>query len=197
MVVEGDGAESCCLLSEERCEGNQKRSEVWGREGVGCSCNALPSLLPCPARPGGLSTSRGVLCGWGVPGERELHSLFSGAPCLLSLPPRAPLPECYALREKVCVDGVGTREGLGGCWREMHKKKACVEGGVPSVLPPGHTASFLAVCPSATWLILPVVICSAQRLSHACLSIRALARNCERLITTVVICTALSSSLVG
>lgn len=26
---------------------------------------------------------------------------------------------------------------------------------------------------SATWLILPVVICSAQRLSHACLSIRA------------------------
>lgn len=27
------------------------------------------------------------------------------------------------------------------------KKKACVEGGVLSVFPPGHTASFLAVCP--------------------------------------------------
>lgn len=48
----------------------------------------------------------------------------------------------------------------------------------------------------ATWLILPVVICSAQRLSHACLGIRAPARNCERLITTVVIRMALSA-LVG
>lgn len=33
--------------------------------------------------------------------------------------------------------------------------------------------STLIRSPSATWLILPVVICSAQRLSHACLSIRA------------------------
>lgn len=48
-----------------------------------------------------------------------------------------------------------------------------------------HTHTHFA--PSATWLILPVVICSAQRLSHACLSIRAFARNCERLITTVAI----------
>lgn len=158
----------------------------------------MPCSLFCPALqgPGGCQR-RGGCCVDGGCLERGSFSLsLSGYP-LSALPPRAPLPECYALREKVCVDGVGTREGLGGCWREMHKKKACVEGGVPSVLPPGHTASFLAVCPSATWLILPVVICSAQRLSHACLSIRALARNCERLITTVVICTALSSSLVG
>ena len=30
--------------------------------------------------------------------------------------------------------------------------------------------SFCNVCPIATWLILPVVICLSQRLSHACLS---------------------------
>ena len=50
-----------------------------------------------------------------------------------------------------------------------------------------HTHTHTHFAPSATWLILPVVICSAQRLSHACLSIRAFARNCERLITTVAI----------
>ena len=165
---------------------------------MGCSCNALPSLLPCPARPGGLSTSRGVLCGWGVPGERELHSLFSGAPCLPS--PLAPPCRSVMHSERRCVwtECWYARRPWGVLERDA-RRKACVEGGMAlSVLyPPGHTASFLAVCPSATWLILPVVICSAQRLSHACLSIRALARNCERLITTVVICTALSSSLVG
>ena len=39
----------------------------------------------------------------------------------------------------------------------------------------------------ATWLILPVVIRSSQRLSHACLSINILLWNCERLITTVIV----------
>jgi hypothetical protein len=39
----------------------------------------------------------------------------------------------------------------------------------------------------ATWLILPVVIRSSQRLSHACLSINTLLWNCERLIITVII----------
>ena len=39
----------------------------------------------------------------------------------------------------------------------------------------------------ATWLILPVVIRSSQRLSHACLSINPLLWNCERLIISVII----------
>lgn len=162
------------------------------------------SLLPCPARPGGaVNVEGGAVCVCRGHSEREeLLSLWALSIYALSLPPRAPLPECYALRRKVCVDGMLVREkALGGCWRDATGEKACVEGeGVLAIVfpPSGHTASFLAVCPSsATWLILPVVICSAQRLSHACLSIRALARNCERLITTVVICTALSSSLVG
>ena len=39
----------------------------------------------------------------------------------------------------------------------------------------------------ATWLILPVVIRSSKRLSHACLSITFLLVNCERLIISVII----------
>ena len=39
-----------------------------------------------------------------------------------------------------------------------------------------------------TWLILPVVICLSQRLSHACLSINNfILWNCERLITSAII----------
>ena len=38
-----------------------------------------------------------------------------------------------------------------------------------------------------TWLILPVVICLSQRLSHACLSISVSLRNCEWLIKTVIV----------
>ena len=37
------------------------------------------------------------------------------------------------------------------------------------------------------WLILPVVICLSQRLSHACVSISIIQRNCEWLIKTVII----------
>ena len=40
---------------------------------------------------------------------------------------------------------------------------------------------------AATWLILPVVICLSQRLSHACLSISIVQRNCRRLIKTVMV----------
>jgi len=36
-------------------------------------------------------------------------------------------------------------------------------------------------------LILPVVICLSQRLSHACLSISIVQRNCRRLIKTVMV----------
>ena len=37
------------------------------------------------------------------------------------------------------------------------------------------------------WLILPVVIRLSQRLSHACLSISIIQRNCEWLIKTVMV----------
>ena len=37
------------------------------------------------------------------------------------------------------------------------------------------------------WLILPVVICLSQRLIHACVSISIVQRNCEWLITSVII----------
>ena len=41
---------------------------------------------------------------------------------------------------------------------------------------------------AATWLILPVVICLSQRLSHACLSINCfILRNCEWLIKSVIV----------
>ena len=39
----------------------------------------------------------------------------------------------------------------------------------------------------ATWLILPVVIRSSQRLSHACLSKNTLLWNCEWLIISVIV----------
>ena len=39
----------------------------------------------------------------------------------------------------------------------------------------------------AIWLILPVVIRSSQRLSHACLSITIIQENCERLIISVIV----------
>ena len=38
-----------------------------------------------------------------------------------------------------------------------------------------------------TWLILPVVICLSQRLSHACLSIALTRWNCGRLIISVIV----------
>ena len=37
------------------------------------------------------------------------------------------------------------------------------------------------------WLILPVVICLSQGLSHACVSISIIRRNCEWLITSVIV----------
>ncbi len=37
------------------------------------------------------------------------------------------------------------------------------------------------------WLILPVVICLSQRLSHACLSMNDIQWNCEWLIKTVIV----------
>ena len=40
---------------------------------------------------------------------------------------------------------------------------------------------------SDTWLILPVVICLSQRLSHACLSISVILWNCEWLIKSAIV----------
>ena len=37
------------------------------------------------------------------------------------------------------------------------------------------------------WLILPVVICLSKRLSHACVSISIVRRNCEWLIKSVIV----------
>ena len=37
------------------------------------------------------------------------------------------------------------------------------------------------------WLILPVVICLSQKLTHACLSINSIQWNCEWLIKTVIV----------
>ena len=46
----------------------------------------------------------------------------------------------------------------------------------------------LPLPPVVTWLILPVVICLSQRLSHACLSINAsILWNCEWLIKSVIV----------
>ena len=63
-------------------------------------------------------------------------------------------------------------------------------GPVESVQSDGmELALFWSFCMGkiATWLILPVVIRSSQRLSHACLSINLLLWNCERLIISVIV----------
>ena len=56
--------------------------------------------------------------------------------------------------------------------------------GKPNYLPRGVSLHGLRI---VTWLILPVVICLSQRLSHACLSISVIQRNCEWLIKTVIV----------
>ena len=96
-----------------------EKSEAWGR-GLGAFL-APCSLLPCPARPGGLSTSRGVLCvcvrvGHSERGGASL-SLSLGAPstCALSPPSRPPAGVLCTRSRKVCVDGMLVREkALGG-----------------------------------------------------------------------------------
>lgn len=88
------------------------------------------SLLPCPARPGGAVNVEGdavCVCVWGAFRKRGT-SLSLGALYIyaLSLPPRAPLPECYALRRKVCVDGMLVREKAlgGGVLERRHRRKS-------------------------------------------------------------------------
>ena len=48
---------------------------------------------------------------------------------------------------------------------------------------------------NATWLILPVVICLSQRLSHACVSMNKFRLwNCEWLIKSVIVCLMVSTT---
>lgn len=48
---------------------------------------------------------------------------------------------------------------------------------------------------NATWLILPVVICLSQRLSHACVSMNKFRLwNCEWLIKSVIVCLMVSAT---
>ena len=55
-------------------------------------------------------------------------------------------------------------------------------------------SSFALVAEIVTWLILPVVICLSQRLSHACLSInKFILWNCEWLIKSVIVYLIVSS----
>ena len=93
------------------------------------------SLLPCPARPGGAVNVEGgavCVCVGGIQKERGGFSLSFWALSIyaLSLPPRAPLPECYALRRKVCVDGMLVREkALGrGVGETPQEKKHALRG---------------------------------------------------------------------
>ena len=80
------------------------------------------------------------------------------------------------------------RLGLRGC-KEVIQEKTTVALGLRTFLPWGFSffwkdSSGLFV---VTWLILPVVICLSQRLSHACLSInKFIWWNCEWLIKSVM-----------
>lgn len=125
-----EGAESCCLLRvRSGVKATKKRSEAWGR---GQGAFLVPcSLLSCPARPGGaVNVEGGAVCVYGGHSERGgaslSLSLWALSIYMLSLPPRAPLPECYALsRRKVCVDGMLVREkALGGVLERRRRRKS-------------------------------------------------------------------------
>ena len=64
-----------------------------------------------------------------------------------------------------------------------HRRHHPTHSNIECCPPHGGAAPSSAV----TWLILPVVICLSQRLSHACLSISIVQRNCRRLIKTVMV----------
>ena len=81
-------------------------------------------------------------------------------------------PKALACRHKIC------------CQHNSRKVRTDCNSCCPScggVVRPGLDGS------TATWLILPVVIRSSQRLSHACLSVNIILWNCERLIISVII----------
>ena len=81
------------------------------------------------------------------------------------------------LRCWICVCGVERSETFFNCY-SLWEVVAVSANRVPS-----HIWS-----QTVTWLILPVVICLSQRLSHACLSINIFIQwNCVQLIISVII----------
>jgi ABC-type glucose/galactose transport system permease subunit len=93
---------------------------------------------------------------------------------------------------RTCEDGIWLL-GWDAAWRG-NSRGTC---GIPSeIVLQGNTlrrkAGGMTRSPSmleiVTWLILPVVICLSQRLSHACLSINEfILWNCEWLIKSVIV----------
>ena len=62
--------------------------------------------------------------------------------------------------------------GVTGALLESSRLKALAAAALSKQVPlPGGARELRARCGELTWLILPVVICLSQRLSHACLSI--------------------------
>ena len=86
---------------------------------------------------------------------------------------------CFTLRNLRLWDCASEREG--------GRESVCVwvifiYNIPPPLSPPAPSPRKIVI-----WLILPVVICLSQRLSHACLSINSIQWNCEWLIKTVIV----------
>jgi hypothetical protein len=112
-----------------------------------------------------------------------------------------PLPEACSTREASALDHSLRRlvdVGDEGWCDAQHKAPGrCEEAGFGLHRPwsaalAQPSKNFVLAWPfpsnAVTWLILPVVICLSQRLSHACLSINCfILRNCEWLIKSVIV----------
>ena len=74
-------------------------------------------------------------------------------------------------RASHCPTGERSEAGAAGrgAARRERKNSASEERAISKRIAGAHTHQ--GQCRAATWLILPVVICLSQRLSHACLSI--------------------------
>ena len=71
---------------------------------------------------------------------------------------------------------------------ELQPRESSRLGGITEVLRRVCGVSRIPFWTVVTWLILPVVICLSQRLSHACLSINKFVLwNCEWLIKSVIV----------
>ena len=140
-------------------------------------------------------------CSRGIPpkvGRRSLSQPLRPRPCLR--PRGSPLDVSSSNRERIdCPFSFTRRRGLPCLCREPppgdHGRGRCDKvlcpsrpTGSPLVAPPASALPPFGVCDAATWLILPVVICLSQRLSHACpsTSLRT-KRNCEWLIKSVMV----------
>ena len=82
-------------------------------------------------------------------------------------------PQRYAFGSSPCL--LSGPRSLEFAWSSTAQavREALITSGTPHVLRTwGRAVGRLASLPTiVTWLILPVVICLSQRLSHACLSI--------------------------